>query len=39
MSYERMLDKSITPTFDDMMEYTGECGQPWSEFRRRISEL
>ena len=37
--YERMLDKSIEPTFDDMTRYVGECGKLWLEFRRRISEI
>jgi len=37
--YERMLDKTIAPTFDDMLRYTGECGKLWSEFKRRINEI
>ena len=37
--YERMLDKSIKPTFDDMMQFTGECGTLWSAFDRRMHEI
>ena len=37
--YERMLDKTIAPTFDDMLRYTGECGKLWSEFKQRINGI
>ena len=39
MAYERMLDKSIKPTFTDMQQYIGECGKLWSEFGRRMEEI
>lgn len=39
MSYERMLDKSITPTFEDMKKYIGERGELWEAFMRRMSEI
>ena len=39
MAYERMLDKSITPTFAAMQQYTGERCELWSEFARRMVEI
>jgi len=37
--YERMLDKSIIPSFDDMQKYVGERGKLWTEFGRRLDQI
>lgn len=37
--YERMLDKSVTPSFDDMLRYAGECGTLWVEFGQRLGQI
>ena len=37
--YERMLDKSIEPSFDDMLCYIGERGELFAEFRRRLGQV
>ena len=29
--FERMLDKQVTPSFDEMKSYCGETGDMWSE--------
>jgi len=39
MSFERMLDKSVTPTLEDMRRYVGERGKLWKDFGLRISEM
>ncbi|GKX68022.1 DUF3788 domain-containing protein [Inconstantimicrobium mannanitabidum] len=31
MAYERMLDKQVVPSFDEMISYCGENGELWVE--------
>jgi len=36
--YERMLDKQITPSFDDLINYSGESGTLWLELDKFFDE-
>ena len=36
--YERLLDKSLSPAFDDLLAYSAESGVFWEELDRYISE-
>ena len=36
--YERLLDKSISPTFEDLIAYSAECGALWLELDEYIRE-
>jgi hypothetical protein len=36
--YERLLDKTISPTFDELITYSGESGALWIELDEYIIE-
>ena len=37
--YERMLDKSIIPSFDDMVRYTGKQGPLYKKFGQLLDQI
>lgn len=36
--YERMLDKQIVPSFDEMISYCGDAGELWREMDRYLND-
>lgn len=36
--YERMLDKQVTPSFDEMIFYCGEAGKLWMELDEYLKD-
>lgn len=36
--YERMLDKNIVPTFEDLVDYAKDSGRLWIELDEWIKE-
>ena len=36
--YERMLDKQKTPTFEDLIRYSGDSGKLWLELDKRMKD-
>ena len=37
--YERMLDKSIQPTFEEMLAHTGRAAKLWEELEQHLGEI
>ena len=37
--YERLLDKSISPTFNDLTAYVAECGALWLELDKHMRDV
>ena len=37
--YERLLDKSLSPTFEDLVEYSGKPGSLWLELDKYLKEI
>ena len=36
--HERMLNRQEVPIFDDLIKYSGQCGDLWLELDKRIEE-
>ena len=37
--YERLLDKTISPTFDDLIAYSAESGVLWLELDKYLTDI